>query len=86
MALRNANAQDLLALAGRKDIPVSGTLNVTANVTGTVGNPLATADLALTKGSLQGEPFDRLTAHVDAPNRTTQTIVSQLNAGAKQVN
>ncbi len=86
LGLRNANLQELLALAGQKAIPASGTLAATSNIAGTVGNPQATADLTLTRGDLQGEPFDRLTAHVDAPGHTTQAITAQLTAGAKQVN
>ncbi len=86
LGLRNANLADLLALAGRKNIPVSGTLNATAKLAGSVGNPQASADLALTRGNLEGEPFDRLNAHLAAPSRSSQTLTAQLNAGPKQLN
>lgn len=86
LAVHNANLQDVMALAGKTSIPASGTLNVATAITGTVGNPLATADLTLSRGVLDGEPFDRLTARLDAPNRGTQTLTSQLIAGAKQIN
>lgn len=84
-ALRNAQLADLLALAGQKPLPASGTLYASVNVQGTIGNPQAKADLTLSNGEVEGEPFDRLTAHLDAPNRTAQTLNAQLNAGSKQV-
>ncbi len=86
LALQNASLADLLALAGQKSVPASGTLNANAKVAGTIGNPQATADLTLSQGNLEGEPFDRLTAHLDSPSRTTQALTAQLIAGPKQVN
>ena len=85
LSLEKSDLKDVLALAGQKSVPVSGTLNITTAVKGTIGNPQASADLSLTNGSIQGEPFDRLTARIDAPNRSTQTVNSRLNAGAKQI-
>jgi translocation and assembly module TamB len=86
LSLQNAGLQDLLGLAGQNTLKASGTLNATARVTGTLASPQATADLSLLRGKLEGEPFDRLTAHLDAPNRGLQTLRAQMNAGAKQVN
>jgi translocation and assembly module TamB len=37
--IRNADVADLLAIAGQKDVPASGTLNANAQITGTIGNP-----------------------------------------------
>ncbi len=86
ISVQNADAAALLALAGQKDIPATGSLTTTAHVSGTVGNPHATADLNLVKGSLYGEPFDRLTGKLDYLNNGTQTGNFQLNAGPGQVN
>ena len=86
LALQNARLENLLALAGQTTVPASGTLTASAKISGTVANPSAIADLTLAHGAFQGEPFDRITAHMDAPNRTTQTLTSQWNAGLKQVN
>ena len=86
LGVQNASLQDLLTLAGHNALKASGTLNAMAKVTGTMANPLATADLFLVRGKLEGEPFDRLTAHLDAPNGGTQTLRAQINAGMKQVN
>ena len=62
----------MLALAGQGRIPVSGTLNTTAQVTGTIGDPHATADLTLTKGQIYGEPYDSVTGHAQYLNGGAQ--------------
>ena len=82
---QNANVADLLILAGQKGIPVSGVLNTNAQITGTVGNPQATADLTVANGSLYQEPFDRLTGKLNYANGGTQAGTFQLRAGTKQV-
>jgi translocation and assembly module TamB len=86
LGVRNAGLPDLLALAGQKNVPATGTLSVNAKVAGTVGNPQATADLSLARGEIYGEPYDRLTAHLDAPDRTRQSLTAEMNAGSKQIN
>ncbi|HJT88148.1 MAG TPA: translocation/assembly module TamB domain-containing protein [Bryobacteraceae bacterium] len=54
----------VLAVAGRSDIPVSGTLQANAQLSGTLANPRATGEFAITRGSAYQEPFDRLAANV----------------------
>ena len=49
---------ELLAFAGERMCRSAGTLNTTAQVAGTVGDPHITADLRLTKGAIYGEPYD----------------------------
>lgn len=85
LAVQNANIPDLLALAGQKGLPVTGVLNTTAQITGTVGNPQATADLNVVNGSIYQEPFDRLTGKLNYRNGGTQAGTFQLRAGTKQV-
>ncbi len=85
LALQNAQIADLLTLAGQKDVPVTGLLNTTAQVSGTVGNPQATADLNVTKGSIYQEPFDRLTGKLNYVNGGTQLATFQMRAGPKQL-
>jgi len=86
LGVENASLQDLLALAEQKAIPASGTLNAKVKLIGTIGNPQAVADATLTRGHVEDEPFDRLTLHLDAPNRGLQTLKAQINATSKQVN
>ncbi len=84
--LSNADIGRLLALAGRKDLPVTGTLNTTAQVTGTIGDPHATADLTLSKGLIYGEPYDSVTGHAQYLNSGAQLITAVVNAGRKRIN
>ena len=85
LAIQNANVTDLLALARQKDVPITGVLNTTAQITGTVGNPQATADLSVVNGVAYQEPFDRLTGKLNYVNGGTQAGTFQLRAGTKQV-
>jgi translocation and assembly module TamB len=82
--LQNASLANLLALAGRKDIPVTGTLTVAGQVTGTVGAPSATATFSLVNGVAYGEPFDRISGKVDSVNGNAELISAQFRAGARQ--
>jgi translocation and assembly module TamB len=84
--LINAGAAKLLALAGQQNVPVTGTLNTTAQITGTVGDPHATADLTLTKGQIYGEPYDSLTGHAQYLNGGAQVVTAVLDAGRKRIN
>ncbi len=82
-AIRGASVKDLAALAMDKPLPVSGTLNATAKLNGTIGDPLVTADLEVTKGQTYGEPFDRFTAHVRYTARQIELTGGQASAGSK---
>ncbi len=84
--LTNADIPQLLALAGEKDFPATGTLNTTAQVTGTVGDPRVSADLRLTKGQLYGEPYDLVTGRAQYVNGGEQLVTAVLDAGRKRVN
>ena len=77
--LRNATVADLAAalkINGVKPgaIPASGTVDLTAQVSGTFGNPQASADVTATKGSIEDEPFDRFAASpgVQRPHHDSQ--------------
>jgi translocation and assembly module TamB len=83
--IRDAPLADLAALAGARSTPVTGTLNATARLTGTIGDPLVTADIDAIQGAIRNEPFDRLTARVSYRGHTAELASGQLTAGAKQV-
>jgi len=61
-----------LNLANRRDIPVRGTLSGEANVSGTISNPQATANILLTRANVYQEQLDavRLRANY-APQSVT---------------
>jgi len=83
--LKNAALSDLAALLHSKDLPVTGTLNGSAQVNGTIATPRVQADLELLKGTLRDQPFDRFTAHAGYAANTLTVTNGQLVAGAKQV-
>ncbi len=83
-SIRNASLADMAAVIKLKQTPVTGTLAATAQVNGTVGGPIVKGDVIASKGALLDEPFDQLTAHVEASGRTVAVTNAQLNAGAKQ--
>jgi len=84
--LTNADMGKLLALAGQPKLPVSGTLNTTAQVTGTIGDPHATADLTLLKGQIYGEPYDSVTGRAQYLNSGAQLLTAAVDAGKKHLN
>jgi translocation and assembly module TamB len=83
--LTNADAHEVLALVGQAHWPVSGTLNATAQVTGTVGDPHATADLTLSRGQIYGEPYDSVTGHAQYLNSGAQVLSAVVTAGRKRL-
>jgi len=84
--LANADVTKLLAIAGQKNLPVTGTFNTTAQVAGTIGDPHATADFRLSKGQLYGEPYDTVTGRAQYPNGGAQLLTATLDAGRKRLN
>ena len=79
--LRDADVADLLHAAQVKDVSATGALVATAQINGAVGNPVASADIEMTKGAIEQEPFDRLTARVNYNNRTLEIASVQVAAG-----
>ncbi len=89
-AIRNAKAADLVALLKPGTLKadatqIAGTLSATAQVSGTMDDPHAVADITLLQGAFQGEPFDRIAAHATYTSKTIELTGGQFNAGAKQV-
>ncbi len=83
--LRDAAVSELLALAGRKDLPVSGTLAATAKVTGTIGDPHADADLTILKAVVSGERIERVQAAVAYSAGRIEVKEARVAAGDGQV-
>ncbi len=65
ISISNGDLADLVVMAGLPSTGYSGALAATVNINGTVGNPLGSADLSITSGMIQGEPFDRLQAQAN---------------------
>jgi len=83
--LRGGDVHDLLALEGKPDIPASGSLSGSIQVSGSLGTPRFTADATVTNGALYGEPFDRLAGHVAYENNSATLSNALVDAGAKQL-
>jgi translocation and assembly module TamB len=85
VTMRNAEITELLSLMGQKQIPVRGMLAASARVSGTAGNPHASADLTVTKGVAYDEPFDRLQASIDYSAQAIKVTQAKLTAGPAQI-
>jgi hypothetical protein len=83
--VHGADMKELASLAGLADQPVSGTLDATAEVSGSIGNPLVNADIDLRQAIYRREPVDHLAAHVRYSSSRVEVASSQVTAGGKQV-
>ncbi|MBZ5575815.1 MAG: translocation/assembly module TamB domain-containing protein [Acidobacteriia bacterium] len=83
--VRNAAVSELLALVKATSLPATGTVNVSGQVSGTIGDPQFTGEVEAVKGSLRGEPFDRFTARLAGSAFRWQMSAGRLTAGAKEV-
>ncbi|AFL89455.1 hypothetical protein Terro_3237 [Terriglobus roseus DSM 18391] len=64
VGLAEAQIHDVLEIAGQGAVPVSGIVNVNANVNGTFGNLAGDGVLSLRNGVAYDQPFDAVTANV----------------------
>lgn len=87
--VRNADLADVLALANQASFPATGALSADAHIGGTIGSPTGSADLNVVNGTLEGEPFDTLTARaamtpqaIDVPSLALVAGPSRIDATA----
>lgn len=83
--IANLPIERVLAVAGRRDLPVSGTLSTTADVSGTLDAPQANVNLTVTNGKAYGEPFSRLQGNIAYTNQSVRVTDMKLAAGAASV-
>ena len=81
-AISNLPLDRVLAVAGRRDIPVTGQFTATAQVFGTLADPHASGNLTIANGSAYQEPFTRLQAEVNYTNRLIDVPQFHLEDGA----
>ncbi len=84
-SFHGADLQDWLSLAGRPGLPISGSLSGSVQMTGSLDAPHLAAGAVISRGSLYGEPFDRLTTRVSYENNTATLSNGELAAGGKQL-
>ena len=84
-AIRDGDLADIVALAGQKDVPVSGGLNASARISGTIGNPQGDAKITVVNGSAYEEPFDRFDAQVNLSDQLVTLSPVVLTKGASKI-
>jgi translocation and assembly module TamB len=84
--LANADLPQLLALGGMGKVPLSGTLNTSAQITGTLGDPHAAADFTLARGRIYGEPYDAINGRAQYRANGGETLSASVVAGPKRAN
>ncbi len=67
--LANAQAADLLDIAGQQKIPVTGTVNLDAHATGTIGNLDGGGVATLTNGVAYGESYQAISVDMTAQGK-----------------
>jgi len=66
-------------------VPVTGSLSGAAQITGTLGEPVANGDVTLANGQIYGQPFDSVAGKVQYLNRNAQTFNGLFISGPKRV-
>ncbi|MGA3017510.1 MAG: translocation/assembly module TamB domain-containing protein [Bryobacteraceae bacterium] len=80
----NAALADIAQLLDIPELPLTSTVAGSAQITGTVGEPVVAADFTLTRGKVRDEPFDRFTGHLAYTSASIEITGGQLEAGAKR--
>jgi autotransporter translocation and assembly factor TamB len=83
--VRNADARDMLALAGESSVPLSGGMTADVHVNGTVGSPQGNADVTVANGAIDGERFDQLLLRVALDPRNINVPLLQLTSGQARI-
>jgi translocation and assembly module TamB len=86
VAIRNADVMDLLALAQQKTVPVRGGITVSAQATGTIGDPHGSADVMMANGEAYGQPIDELNGRVAFGGQEVTIPALQARSGQSRVN
>ncbi|MBZ5725498.1 MAG: translocation/assembly module TamB domain-containing protein [Acidobacteriia bacterium] len=84
-AIASLPIDQVLALAGRGDLPLKGMLAANAQVSGTLQDPRAGATFTITKGSAYQEPFDRLQATVNYSSQSIDVPQFRLEDGPSNI-
>ena len=85
-SIQNGDLADLLALAGQPSRDYSGQLNANVRVNGTLGNPQGAGSLAVTKGVIHGQPFDRAEAQVNLTDQLVTVPGAFVQLGSARLN
>jgi len=78
------DVSDFIALAG-SNVPVSGPVNASVAISGTVGDPVGSAHISAGPGSAYGEPFDRIQLSANLSDQRVDLTTLELTAGAARL-
>ncbi len=84
-SVRDAMASDLLTLFQVKGVTAAGTGSGSGQISGTAGSPQWSASLQVVNGSVNDEPFDRISGQFTGTAQNLTLSSGQLSAGVKQV-
>jgi autotransporter translocation and assembly factor TamB len=84
-AIANLPVDRVLAIAGRTDLPVRGTLALNGKLSGTIEDPHANVSLTVTNAKAYDEPFDRLQATVNYDHSTIDLPQFRIDEGPSYV-
>jgi translocation and assembly module TamB len=85
LTARSNNIADLLTLAGQSSVQASGALAADVHINGTYGDPLGSANLQVTNGNVEGQPFDHLTANVSLADQLVTLSNLELAAAGGRI-
>ncbi len=83
--ISNLPIDRVLALAGQRNLPVKGSLTVTAQVSGTLQDPHANANFTVVNGAAWQEPFNKLEASVNYTARSVDVPRLHLEDGPSTI-
>lgn len=83
--LGDAQLHDVLDIAGQNTVPVTGILNVNANVAGTLGNLTGDGTVLLRNGVAYDQPFDAIAANLSVRGQEITANTLQVRAQGVQV-
>lgn len=84
-AISNLPIDRVLAVAGRSDLPVKGTLGLNGQVSGTLADPRANITVNVANGSAYDQPFTRLQTAVNYDSRRIEVPQFRLEDGPSYV-
>ncbi len=84
-SISNLPIERVLAVAQRTDIPAKGNLSATAEVSGTIDDPDATADVTVTKAVVYDEPIDRAETKIAYTGQEINVSMAQIVSGPSRI-
>ncbi|HLH19019.1 MAG TPA: translocation/assembly module TamB domain-containing protein [Bryobacteraceae bacterium] len=82
-SLSNAPAADLLTVAQVAKVPVTGSVSVAVQFSGTVGKPLVQGSVSVRQGSVRNEPVESASARLAYGDNTLTLTGGQASAAGK---